>query len=126
VEDDGSILDVAPTALPEEKPVFVEPPPVAKPVVPSPVNGADLVSEPSALASASALSALASTLEIERLASAPQGTGTPFGNGARTLEDMVIELMRPLLKQWLDQNLPATVDRLVQKEIERIARRAKD
>ncbi len=99
------------------------PPPVVAPVLP-PV-GDVLISEPVASAAGSALSALASTLEIERLSSAPMN-GTPIGNGTRTLEDMAIELMRPLLKQWLDQNLPAVVDRLVQKEIERIARRAKD
>jgi len=51
---------------------------------------------------------------------------TPFGNGARTLEEMVLELMRPMLKSWLDQNLPPIVERLVQKEVERIARRAAD
>jgi cell pole-organizing protein PopZ len=84
-----------------------------------------LISEPTASASASALSSLASTVEIERLAVAP-ASRTYLGNGTRTLEDMVIELMRPLLKQWLDDNLPATVDRLVQKEIERISKRAKD
>jgi cell pole-organizing protein PopZ len=31
-----------------------------------------------------------------------------------------------LLKDWLDKNLPATVDRLVQKEIERISRKVQD
>ncbi|MGB9151518.1 MAG: DUF2497 domain-containing protein, partial [Alphaproteobacteria bacterium] len=64
----------------------------------------------------------ANTVEIERLSSAPAGASY-IGNGGRTLEDMVVELMRPLLKDWLDKNLPAVVERLVQKEIERIARR---
>ena len=49
-----------------------------------------------------------------------------MGNGARTLEEMTVGLMKPLLKEWLDQNLPNIVDRLVQKEIERITRKAKD
>jgi cell pole-organizing protein PopZ len=104
--------------MPEPAPAVVASPPAPQPVAPSET----LISEPAASAAGSALSALASTVEIERLASAPV-THTAFGNGARTLEDMVIELMRPLLKQWLDENLPATVDRLVQKEIERISRR---
>ena len=40
----------------------------------------------------------------------------------RTLEDVVRELLRPLLKQWLDENLPAIVEAQVQSEIERISR----
>jgi hypothetical protein len=41
---------------------------------------------------------------------------------ARTLEDLVKEMMRPMLKSWLDENLPALVERLVKAEIERVAR----
>jgi hypothetical protein len=33
-------------------------------------------------------------------------------------------MIRPLLKEWLDQNMPPIVERLVQKEIQKIARRA--
>jgi hypothetical protein len=84
-----------------------------------------LVSEPTTAAAVNSLSALSNTLEIGRLASMPM-SGTYLGNGGRTLEDMVMELMRPMLKEWLDQNLPAIVDRLVQKEIERIARKMQD
>jgi cell pole-organizing protein PopZ len=40
----------------------------------------------------------------------------------RTLEDVVRELLRPLLKQWLDDNLPGIVETAVQAEVERIAR----
>jgi uncharacterized protein len=119
VQDDGSVVNVNSAPPPPAE----EPPMPPKPSTPSPVE--TLVSEPAAAAAGSALSSLASTVEIERLSSAPL-TGTPLGNGARTLEDMAIELMRPLLKQWLDQNLPGTVDRLVQKEIERISRKAQE
>jgi len=35
---------------------------------------------------------------------------------------MAREMLRPLLKQWLDENLPAMVERLVRVEIERLAR----
>ena len=64
-------------------------------------------------ATASALSSLANTVEIERLASMPQMTSTFIGNGARTLEEMAVGLMKPLLSRntWLDQNLPPIVDR---------------
>jgi hypothetical protein len=46
----------------------------------------------------------------------------PLGNGAVTLEDLVRSELRPLLRQWLDSNLPAIVERLVQREIQRITR----
>ena len=45
-----------------------------------------------------------------------------LGNGAMTLEDIVRTEMRPILKAWLDENLPPLVERLVQKEIKRITR----
>ena len=41
---------------------------------------------------------------------------------AGTQEELVSELMRPMLKTWLDENLPAIVERLVRAEIERISR----
>jgi cell pole-organizing protein PopZ len=40
----------------------------------------------------------------------------------RTLEDLVREMLRPMLKTWLDDNLPRMVDRLVRAEIERVSR----
>ena len=43
--------------------------------------------------------------------------------GGRTLEDVVRELLRPLLKEWLDQNLATIVEARVQDEVERISRR---
>ena len=39
-----------------------------------------------------------------------------------SLEDFVREMLRPMLKSWLDENLPALVERLVRQEIERVAR----
>jgi cell pole-organizing protein PopZ len=39
-----------------------------------------------------------------------------------TLEDVVRETLRPMLKSWLDENLPRLVEQMVQAEIERVAR----
>jgi cell pole-organizing protein PopZ len=39
-----------------------------------------------------------------------------------TIEEMIRDLMRPMLKEWLDENLPAVVERMVEKEIARISR----
>lgn len=40
----------------------------------------------------------------------------------RSLEDVVVELIRPMLRGWIDDNLPAIVEKLVKTEIERVAR----
>ena len=48
----------------------------------------------------------------------------PVYRGGPTLEDMALETMRPMLKSWLDQNLPAMVERLVRAEIDRVTARA--
>jgi cell pole-organizing protein PopZ len=43
-------------------------------------------------------------------------------NEGRTLEDVVQDMLKPMLKEWLDEHLPGTVERLVQEEIDRLAR----
>lgn len=70
-----------------------------------------LLDEAAAGAAAGAFSALSQNVRV----SAP-------GEG-QTLEHVVRELLRPLLKQWLDENLPAIVQEKVEAEIERVARR---
>jgi cell pole-organizing protein PopZ len=40
----------------------------------------------------------------------------------RSLEEVVTELLRPMLKSWLDENLPGMVERLVRAELERVTR----
>jgi cell pole-organizing protein PopZ len=47
---------------------------------------------------------------------------TVLTQNARTLEDLVTEMLRPMLKAWLEENLPTMVERLVRAEIERVAR----
>lgn len=47
---------------------------------------------------------------------------TVLSRNARTLEDLVAEMLRPMLQAWLDDNLPGMVERLVRAEIERVAR----
>jgi cell pole-organizing protein PopZ len=43
-------------------------------------------------------------------------------NNSRTLEDLVKDMLRPMLKTWLDDNLPGLVERIVRSEIERVSR----
>ncbi|MDD7908469.1 MULTISPECIES: PopZ family protein [Pseudovibrio] len=47
---------------------------------------------------------------------------TVLSQNARTLDDLVADMLRPMLKSWLDQHLPDMVERLVKQEIERISR----
>ncbi|KQW27459.1 hypothetical protein ASC71_17835 [Rhizobium sp. Root1240] len=44
------------------------------------------------------------------------------GQERRSLDEMAEEMLRPMLKDWLDDNLPTLVERLVREEIERVAR----
>jgi uncharacterized protein len=47
---------------------------------------------------------------------------TILAQNARTLEDLVVEMLQPMLRDWLDENLPSLVERLVKEEIERVSR----
>ena len=120
VMEDGSVgeIDLADSEPEPEPELEPEPEPFIDPVSVEPDE--PLVSDAVMGAAASSLSELANTVEIERRAA---GMSSSLGNGSRTLESMVMELMRPLLKTWLDANLPPLVERAVQKEVARIAKR---
>jgi uncharacterized protein len=75
---------------------------------PPPEPAPTLVSPEAAVAAASAFGALSAAIAMPR--------------EGRTLEDVVREMLQPLLKQWLDENLPNIVQEAVQAEVERIAR----
>jgi uncharacterized protein len=47
---------------------------------------------------------------------------TVLVENGRTLQDLVREMLRPMLKAWLDDNLPTLVERLVLAEIEEMTR----
>jgi hypothetical protein len=78
-------------------------PPAAEFAAPAP----GLMSESTTAAVDSAFNALAQTVLVQN---------------ARTLEDLVREMLRPMLRGWLDDNLPGMVERIVKAEIERVAR----
>ena len=75
----------------------------------------------------SATAASAATGAFAKLSQAFQRTPEEESiadNSGRTIEQFVEDMIRPLLKEWMDENLPSIVERLVQKEIQKIARRA--
>ena len=76
----------------------------------------DLVSEASADAARQSLDALTAAVAP---AVAAATVAAPAIAG-RTMEDVVVDALRPMLKQWLDANLPPLVEAMVAKEISRI------
>jgi cell pole-organizing protein PopZ len=75
------------------------------------------VAPEAAAAAASSVGTLLRTLIAER-------EQVAVHRGGPTIEDLVRDELRPLLKQWLDANLPALVERHVRAEIERVVGRA--
>ena len=107
--------DPEPAPEPAPAPPPPAPPPPAPPAPPLPDEG--LVSPERAAETSAAFSMLNRKLneDYEEL---------PMGEGAVTLERLTRELMRPMLREWLDQHLPMLVERLVREEIERLVQRA--
>jgi uncharacterized protein len=89
----------------------VEPEPARPVATPAPEAPPPLVSPVAENASRNALSALSSLVVKPDVA------------GSDTLEGLVREMLRPMLKEWLDANLPEVVERLVAKEVARISGR---
>jgi cell pole-organizing protein PopZ len=83
-------------------------PPAAPAAVPPLAPSGGLVSDQAAFAAASSFGALSAAILMPK--------------GDRTLEDVVRALLRPMLQQWLDDNLPTIVQTAVEAEVERIAR----
>jgi len=76
-------------------------------------------------AAAAAAASFAALRAAARPPAEPQRAPVPdilLGQGGITLEQMVREELRPLLKAWLDANLPLLVENLVKTELERLAR----
>jgi len=76
-----------------------------------------LVGDSAAASAASAFAGLASTLRK------PEPM-EPFTASGPTVDELARTLLRPMLKEWLDTNLPGIVEAQVRKEVERIARSA--
>jgi cell pole-organizing protein PopZ len=100
------------TAQPAPEPPRPEPTAPAQPA-PAAASEDHLVSEVTSLAAAAAFA---------RLASAPRTHRETPLVGDRPLDEIVQDLLRPLLQTWLDENLPHIVERLVRAEIDRIGR----
>lgn len=77
--------------------------------------------EPETLTNASAAEAMRQSLAALAMLSDPPARPQIVRQGETSLEGLVREMLRPMLAQWLDANLPEIVDRQVRAEIARIA-----
>lgn len=116
-DDDPFPLTPEMIVTPPEPPGAAPAPPMAgwPAAAQTPPEGA-LVAPAVAAAAAAALGSLTRGAAPER--------ATRLSAGGPTLEDLVRDEIRPLLKEWLDANLPALVERVVRSEIERVVNRA--
>ena len=103
-QDDIEFTETAGAKALHRQPAY-EPPPFESAAEASPAQ--QILSRSTVSAVESAFNSLANTV---------------LSNNARTLEDLVKEMLRPMLKSWLDDNLPGLVERIVKAEIERVSR----
>ena len=114
---DGDVNFLEPPPPPEPEPVAIVPPP--PPPAPEPAPSFAAAPPPPAFDMAQLLSDQTSSAVTSAFG---QLAHTVLTNNARTLEDLVKDMLKPMLKTWLDDNLPTMVERLVRAEIERVAR----
>jgi len=111
----------------EAEPV-AEPPPVVFEPMPEPVSPAPVAPAPPFQDGPAALIApevaAAAAYSVSTLMRTVMDRTTLVRSGGPTIEDIVREEIRPLLKSWLDEHLPPLVERLVRAEIERVVARA--
>lgn len=124
VDEHGAVESVmqpptpAAAEMPSLDPAPAPTPPAAEPFRPAP-RGDRLISDQAAAQSIAALSALN---QLGGRSEPGMTTDIPMGDGQRSIEEMVREMLRPLLKDWLDANLPVIIERVVKDEVARIVR----
>ncbi|MEO1305695.1 MAG: DUF2497 domain-containing protein [Pseudomonadota bacterium] len=100
-------------AAPVEEAFEPAPTPVIEEEVPMTAKPAPLTDTATVTAAAGALGKLLANVEFGEEAGGPT-----------TIEGLVREMLRPMLKEWLDENLPSIVEKQVEAEVQRIARMA--
>jgi cell pole-organizing protein PopZ len=126
-EEDEDVLELTQPADEEPAPIPLPPLPEPEPVRAAPrrqpsYDDDDLMSAGPSNAASNAFSGLAN---YRRGGPSLAGPG-PIGNGDATLEQIVYAVVRPLIREWLDDNLPQMVEKMVKREIEKVVRRGLD
>jgi uncharacterized protein len=126
IEPDGSIKKLPAAAAPDigsegqaAAPAQGEPATARTEAVAPEAGSRTTPSAPVAETAAAAFGRLAAVVRDRRAA-----PDLALGAGGRTLEDVVRDALDPLLRAWLDERLPAIVERLVREEIQRVVREA--
>lgn len=113
---DASAEEMSPVAEPEAEPAPMQADIVEdKPDLATKVEDS-LVSDATAVASAGAMAKLAKV--------AAGDPNRAIANGDKTVEQFMVDLIQPMLKDWLDANLNTIVERVVEQEVKKLARRA--
>ena len=136
VNDDGSVINI--NSQKDSANMAAFPPPEAPAAKPSSKDvltnidmalsskstdaGYGLLENETIATAAAALKPLTGASANTGLRSMPSTPSPAFRSGT-TVEDLVLEALRPMLKQWLDTNLPAVVERLVEREVRKISSR---
>ncbi|MDZ4362234.1 DUF2497 domain-containing protein [Brevundimonas sp.] len=115
-------LDVTTPYTPEPEPepfpaAFSSPEPVVDTYRAEPDTADSLVGDTASASAASAFAGLTAALKRPEPEVSGGGTGP-------TIDELARALLRPMLKDWLDANLPGIVEAAVKKEVERISRTA--
>ena len=101
----------------------LEPSPITIEMMDSPMTNNDKASSLMSAETATAVTDSLSKILASNVAVESERSSTA---GKVTLEDMARDLMKPLIKSWLDQNLPGIIEKAVQKEVEKLSRRVMD
>ena len=112
---------VAPQAADEPEPAAPEAKAPTPPPTPTAQDRAPAPPVATPVAAAAAAAAAASVGSLLRAVSNERSA--QVHRGGPTIEDLVREELRPVLKEWLDNHLPPLVERLVRAEIERVVNR---
>ena len=124
IEADGSIRKLPGASFANAEPGRVASEPSPTQVGTAPLTAAVADSDQPREGILSAAVSEAAVAAFGRLGTIPRGQQadpeTPAGAGARTLEEIVRDALRPLLRAWLDDHLLGIVERLVGEEIQRV------
>jgi cell pole-organizing protein PopZ len=144
IEPDGTIVNAAPPAVAEQvvetvelafvddpdpapvaepEPAAIETPPapqanISAPTPPMESSMANDFPQDDVLSDSAANAAAAAMAKLAR-----QAAVTDEGHDGITIEGIVREMLRPLLREWLDKNLPDLVQKSVERELEKLSKR---
>lgn len=111
-------VEAAAALQPAPAPTLMQPAP-APMQASAPPSGDSLLSDAAAAATAEAFNRLKS---VEPPPVYTQPVSSPAFRSGSTLEDLVSDMLRPMLKQWLDANLPSMVQQIVEREVKKLTR----